>query len=281
MEAAGTVTVNQVQEMRASVQSMETAPPEISVRRRLPMAVIAGASGAALLALLMLGDGGTAGPETIQNVSEIMNEIGKVGAMSKGMTTGMSVFIILLPVVLSGLGCVWLYNGLVNKEEEVLASWAQVEASYQRRADLVPNLVASVKGFLDHEEKILTEVTHSRENALNAMKRAGKQLEDESAFAAMARAQNELGDGITRLFGLVENYPNFRSSDNFLALHDQLEGTENRINVARMMFNQTVREYNSAIRKMPGTLVAGMASFKRKAYFESDDGADKPVKVDF
>ena len=280
MVASGSITPQQAEEMRASILTMGK-PTFERVRRKLPLGLIVSSICVVLLAILLMTGGGNAEPETIQNVSEIMNEPGKVGAMSKEITKGVSLFIILLPIVLSVIGFVWIYNELVNKEEEVLASWAQVETNYQRRTDLVPNLVESVKSFVDHEEKVLTAVTQSRQKVLNVMKGVVDKLEDEAALSAVARAQKELGDDVTRLFGLVENYPNLRSSDNFLALQDQLEGTENRINVARMVFNESVRDYNGAIRKMPGALIAGMGDFKRKAYFKADEGANKAVKVDF
>jgi len=212
------------------------------------------------------------------------------------MTTGMSLFIILLPIILSGIGFVWLYNDLVKKEEDVLASWSQVESNYQRRADLIPNLVSTVKTFMEHESTLLNEVTAGRATDLSdvtgdlaeAQEKAAAltadskdNLDNEKYMQDLAFAQKTVGQNVSRLFGIAENYPQLRSADNFLALQDQLEGTENRINVARMMFNDSVRDFNSAIRKMPGALVASMGHFKRKAYFDADEGADKSVGVDF
>lgn len=296
METAGSITSAQAEEMRASIQAMGKVLVEPQ-KRKLPLGMIAGVGCVVLVTILLIAGGGSTEPEVIQNVSEIINEVGKVGTMSKGMTTSMSLFVILLPIILSGIGFVWLYNDLINKEEEVLASWSQVESNYQRRADLVPNLVNTVKTFMEHEKGVLTEVTEERsapklaqviEELSEAQKKAGelsvdsqKKLDDESYMDALAVAQRSVGDQVTRLFGLVENYPQLRSADNFLALQDQLEGTENRVNVSRMAFNDSVRDYNSAIRKLPGTLIAGMGDFQRKAYFEADEAAGKAVKVDF
>ncbi|TNE30011.1 MAG: LemA family protein [Alphaproteobacteria bacterium] len=283
METSGKITVEQAEEMRASIRAMDS-PVFENARRPLPMGLIAGIGAAAILAVFFFTTGG-AGPapdaDTIQNVSEIMNQTGKVGEMSKNVTTGMSMFIILLPIVFSALGFTYLYNDLVKKEEDVMAAWSQVESNYQRRADLIPSLIETVKAYADHEEAVLVEVTQSRANAMNAMKNMDKKLEDKEALAALENAQRTLRANVTSLFGLAENYPQLRSADNFLTLQDQFEGTENRINVARMAFNETVRDYNSATRKMPGSLAASVGGFKRKAYFEADDGSEKSVKPAF
>jgi len=283
METSGKITAEQAEEMRASIRAMDT-PVFEGAKRPLPAGLITAVAAGLVIAALFLNTGGGADlpdTESIQNVSEILNQTGKVGEMSKNVTTGMSLFIILLPIVLSVLGFTYLYNDLVKKEEDVMAAWSQVESNYQRRADLIPALVESVKTYVGHEEKILTAVTQSRENALGAMKGMDKKLEDKTALAALEQAQQALKTNVTSLFGLAENYPQLRSADNFLTLQDQFEGTENRVNIARMAFNETVRDYNSATRKMPGSLVASAGGFKRKAYFEADDGNEKAVKPQF
>jgi LemA protein len=176
-----------------------------------------------------------------------------------------------------------------------------VESNYQRRVDLIPNLVKTVKTYMEHESKVMGDVTEARtgqkssgdlaaalaaveaahEKADGLAKGAADKLGDDAYMRDLAIAQKSVGDGIGRLFGVAENYPNLRSADNFLALQSQMEGTENRINVARMVFNDAVGDYNAAIRKMPGSLIAGMGDFKRKAYFKSDEGADKAIGVNF
>ena len=283
MEISGKITAEQAEEMRASIAAMD-APVFENTRRPLPATLIAAIAAAVLIGAFFLntGSGGDLpDTETIQNVSEILNQTGKVGEMSKNVTTGMSMFIILLPIVLSVLGFTYLYNDLVKKEEDVMAAWSQVESNYQRRADLIPGLVEAVKAYVGHEEKVLVDVTQSRADAMSAMKGMDKKLENKDALAVLQNAQQALKANVTSLFGLAENYPQLRSADNFLTLQDQFEGTENRINIARMAFNEAVRDYNSATRKMPGSLAASVGGFKRKAYFEADDGNEKAVKPAF
>lgn len=206
--------------------------------------------------------------------------------------------VIILPLVVIILSVMMIYNGLVAKEEQVISSWSQVESNYQRRADLIPNLVKTVKQFAEQEKTVLmgvaearggvsdfskmaSELSDSQKKASELINGSKDKLDDETYMVALANAQQNVSAGVSRLFGLVENYPQLRSSDNFLALQDQLEGTENRINVARMAFNDDVRAYNAAIRKMPASLIAGFGSFQRKAYFEAAQGADTNVNVEF
>ncbi|MCB9982716.1 MAG: LemA family protein [Rhodospirillales bacterium] len=218
--------------------------------------------------------------------------------MSNAKTNISAALLVIVPLVVIIGAFVILHNGLVSKEESVMGSWAQVESNYQRRADLIPNLVKTVQSFAEHERAVLSDVTEkraggtaveqaigdllkSRDEAEKLAQGAESKLGDETYMKALATAQQQVGTRMGHLFGLVENYPQLRSSDNFLALQDQLEGTENRINVARMNFNENVRAYNAAIRKMPASLIAGMGGFTRKAYFKADDGTDKGVKVEF
>jgi len=191
---------------------------------------------------------------------------------------------------------VFINNNLVEEEEKVFKSWAQVESNYQRRADLIPNLVKTVRIFMDQEKDVLVAVVGERskamdmEKSINALienqKRASvlaqgakDNLGDDEYMKRLALAQQHVGQNVSRLFGLVESYPDLRSSEHVLALQYQLEGTENRINVARMRFNQEVGDFNTEIRKIPASLIANMGDFQRKAYFKSDAGADKPVDV--
>lgn len=206
--------------------------------------------------------------------------------------------IITLPLIVIISATVLIYNGLVAKEERLIASWSQVESTYQRRADLIPNLVKTVKQFTEHEKsvligvaeerggvsdfsKVVSDLSESQKKASELISGSKDKLGDDAYMAALANAQSNVGAGVTRLFRLVENYPQLRSSDNFLALQDQLEGTENRINTARMVFNEDVRAYNASIRKMPASLIAGMGGFQRKAYFEASEGAETRIDVDF
>jgi LemA protein len=216
--------------------------------------------------------------------------------MNKTLSTLTSTALLLLPLVLIIAAFAWFYNSIVNKEEHVYQAWSQVESNLQRRTDLIPNLVETVSRYMRHERETLTGVTEVRADALNpladavarlisdqqrAAEQNGAELDDEDALSRLARAQAVVGGSLKNLVAVAESYPDLRSGDQFLSLQAQLEGTENRINVARMEFNQSVGDYNSAIRRLPGTLIAGMASFKRKAYFETEEGADAPVRVDF
>lgn len=215
--------------------------------------------------------------------------------MNRTLSTLTSTALLLLPLVLIIAAFAWLYNSIVNKEERVYQAWSQVESNLQRRSDLIPNLVETVSRYMRHERETLAGVVEKRADALNpladamdrliadqqrAAEEGGAALDDEQALSRLAQSQAVLGGSLKHLVAVAESYPNLRSGDQFLSLQAQLEGTENRINVARMEFNQSVGDYNSAIRRLPGTLIAGMANFKRKAYFQTEDGADAPVRVD-
>lgn len=210
--------------------------------------------------------------------------------------------IIIVAVVLLALPAAmwaWLHNGLVNREERVLAGWAQVESNYQRRADLVPQLVESVSRYLRHERETLAAVTDQRGEALAGLERAMGELQaarsasdrimeqhatppaDERELAAISTAQARFEGSMARFIGLVENYPDLKASDQFLTLQAQLEGTENRINVARLRFNEAVQDYNRALRTLPSSLVAGAEGFQRKAYFQAVEGARQAGGLDF
>ncbi len=162
------------------------------------------------------------------------------------------------------------YNGLVSAEEGVDAQWYQVENQYQRRADLIPNLVETVKGYAAHEEKLFLEVTKYR----SQWSAAGTQEEKIEAAKGMDSA-------ISRLLVVVENYPQLKASENFLALQAQLEGTENRIAVERMRYNEKVRDYNTGIKRMPSSIVASTFGFGSKSYFEAVRGAEEAPDVNF
>lgn len=170
------------------------------------------------------------------------------------------------------------YNAMVTAEENVTTAWSQVENQYQRRADLVPNLVATVKGYAAHESQVFENVTEARARATQMTLSADATPEQLMAYQA---AQGELSQALGRLLALAENYPDLKASQNFRDLQAQLEGTENRIAVARNAFNEAARVYNVLIRKFPNNIVAGMFGFGPKAYFEADEGTSKAPVVEF
>lgn len=171
------------------------------------------------------------------------------------------------------------YNSMVSKEEAVTAQWSQVENVYQRRADLIPNLVSTVKGYADFEQETLTAVVEARAKATSINVDPTKL--DEQGIKNFQAAQDELSGALSRLMVVVEQYPDLKANQNFMDLQAQLEGTENRIAVERKKFNEAVQDYNTYIRKFPNNLIAGMFDFDKKAYFEADQGAEKAPKVEF
>ena len=172
-----------------------------------------------------------------------------------------------------------VYNGFVAAEEEVESAWAQVENQYQRRADLVPNLVATVKGYAAHEQETLQGVVDARAKATQiTIDPANATPEQLAAFQA---AQGELSQALGRLLAVAENYPDLKANENFRDLQSQLEGTENRIAIARQQFNDTAREYNTKVRRFPGNIIASIFGFERKPYFEADEESKHAPKVEF
>jgi LemA protein len=192
------------------------------------------------------------------------------------------VVLVILAVVVGGF-LVWavgVNNRLVTSEQAVNAAWAQVQTVYQRRADLIPNLVETVKGFAAQERTVLEEVTRARASA-SQMTLSPEMLNDPAALKKFQDAQSALGGALSRLLVTVERYPELKSNANFLALQSQLEGTENRITVERRRFNESVQAYNTQLRLFPGSLVAGFRGFKEKAYFEAAPGSEAAPKVKF
>lgn len=171
------------------------------------------------------------------------------------------------------------YNGMVTKEEAVKSAWSNVETQYQRRADLIPNLVSTVKGYASHEESTLKEVVEARAKATSI----SLSLDDLSPekLAEYQKAQSAVSSALGRLIAVSENYPDLKANQNFLELQAQLEGTENRITVARKEFNDATQEYNVSVRKFPANLVAMIFDFDQKAYFEADATASAAPKVEF
>jgi len=171
------------------------------------------------------------------------------------------------------------YNSLVEKREAVAKQWANVESAYQRRSDLVPNLVATVKGSANFEQQTLVEVTQARASATSIKLDPSKLGPDD--IKKFDQAQGQLTGSLSRLLVSVEKYPDLKSTEAFRDLSAQLEGTENRINTERNRFNEAVNDYNSTLQKFPANLTASMFGFQKKGYFEAAAGSDKAPKVDF
>jgi LemA protein len=172
------------------------------------------------------------------------------------------------------------YNSFVTLDEGVKQSWSQVQNQYQRRSDLIPNLVEVVKGYAAHESKVFTEVAEARAG-VGKMTVTAEVLNDPQLFQKFQAAQGALSSALSRLLAVAENYPQLKANENFLQLQSQLEGTENRIAVERKRFNEVVQEYNTRIRLFPGSIIAGMQGFVQKPYFEAEAGANKAPKVTF
>ena len=197
------------------------------------------------------------------------------------MKTALIVLGVLVLIVVVGFASLFgIYNGFVTAEQGVNEKWAQVQNVYQRRADLIPNLVETVKGFAAQEKTVLEEVTRARASA-SGIKATPELLNDPANFKKFQDAQNQLGGALSRLLVTVERYPDLKSNQSFLALQSQLEGTENRITVERQRFNEAVRDYNTKIKLMPGALVARLMGFKEKAFFEAAPGSEAVPKVKF
>lgn len=187
--------------------------------------------------------------------------------------------IIILVVLVGYFSISGKYNRMVEFDENVSAKWANVETQYQRRLDLIPNLVNTVKGFAEQEKEVLIGVTEARANA-SSIKIDPSNL-DASSLQKFQQAQGQLGSALSRLLVTVERYPELKSNQNFLELQAQLEGTENRISVERMRFNESVQLYNTYIRRFPNNMFAGMFGFEKRPMFEAEAGAEKAPTVEF
>lgn len=196
--------------------------------------------------------------------------------MKKGL-----VIIIVVAAVLVG-GFVWVknvYNQMVVSDEYVQSAWAQVENVYQRRADLIPNLVATVKGYAEHESETLESVVAARAKATQVT--VDPENLTPEVLAQYNEAQNELSAALGRLLLVKESYPELKANQNFLDLQAQLEGTENRITTERMKFNEAVQSFNTGIRRFPDNIIASIFGFEKKGYFEAQAGAETAPKVEF
>ncbi|MBI4535054.1 MAG: LemA family protein [Ignavibacteriae bacterium] len=183
----------------------------------------------------------------------------------------------IIGVFLWGMG---IYNSLVSLDEQVSSSWSQVESQYQRRADLIPNLVNTVKGFAAQEREVLLGVTEARAK-VSQVTVTKDVLDDPATFSRFQAAQDQFSSAISRLLAVAENYPILKSNENFLALQTQIEGTENRIAVERRRFNEVVQQFNTAIRRFPAAFIANMSGFREKQYFKAREGAEATPEVKF
>lgn len=189
---------------------------------------------------------------------------------------------LIITIVVIALVAIWgisSYNGLVSMDENVSNQWANVETQYQRRSDLIPNLVNTVKGYAKHESETLESVMQARSQATQVKIDPSNCTPQQ--LAAYQKAQGDVTTALGKLLAITENYPDLKANQNFLELQSQLEGTENRINVARKDFNDTAKKYNTSLRRFPRNIVASMFGFEKRAYFEAEAGAEKAPKVEF
>ena len=196
--------------------------------------------------------------------------------LSKGIIVTLVIVGVLVIILLWGMGG---YNKMVSQEEGVTSAWSQVEHVYQRRADLIPNLVATVKGYAAHEQETLEGVVNARAKATQTTIDPTNMTPE--AMAKFQAAQGDLSTALGKLMVVVQRYPDLKAIQNFLELQDQLEGTENRITVERQKFNDAAKSFNTLIRKFPKNIIAGMFGFERKEYFEAKEGAEEAPKVEF
>ncbi len=300
MQAEGLINAAQAEGLRQGIAAQAGNGTAVAERPRrrgwIVAASLAGGIVVVVLAVLLFGGMEIAGElEEVQNVAETLNQPEAVGTMNRSLAAVLaSVVLLAVPILV----LLWSYNGLVSKEEAVLAAWAQTESNFQRRADLVPALVETVSRFMKHERETLTAVTDERSQSLDALAKAvdavvarqaraaetekqGAALDDQSRLTALYEAEAAVGKEVAGILAVAEAYPQLRSADQFLELQAQLEGTENRINVTRMRFNEAVGVYNGAIRRLPGNLIASVGGFRRKAYFQAAEGAERAPGVEF
>lgn len=188
---------------------------------------------------------------------------------------------VILLIIVGGCSIfVGTYNRLVSLEESVKAQWSQVENVYQRRADLIPNLVEVVKGYAKHEKETLQAIVEAR-SKVGSIKVDSSLINDPQKLRKFQQIQGELSGALSKLLAVVENYPQLKANENFLTLQSQLEGTENRIAVERRRYNEIARSFNSFRRRFPNNIIANMFGFNEKAYFEAEEGAEKAPRVKF
>ena len=196
--------------------------------------------------------------------------------MKKGTIILIAVVVVIFLMISNAIG---KYNTMVTMDEGVDAAWSQVENVYQRRADLIPNLVSTVKGYAEHEKETFTAVTEAR-SKVNNINLEGI-VNNPAAMKNFQASQGQLSGALSKLMVVMERYPELKANQGFLDLQTQLEGTENRIAVERGRFNKAAQAFNTIIRRFPGSIYAGMFGFEKKAYFEAEAGAEKAPKVEF
>ena len=190
-----------------------------------------------------------------------------------------STIILIAVIAIAAIWGISAYNGLVKMDESVSTAWSNVENQYQRRADLIPNLVNTVKGYAAHEKETFQAVTEARSKATQMSINADELTPEK--MLEYQKAQGEVGAALSRLLAITEAYPDLKANENFKELQAQLEGTENRISVERRNFNEVARTYNTSIRTFPKTIIAGMCGFDKRPYFEAEEGANKAPEVKF
>jgi LemA protein len=195
------------------------------------------------------------------------------------MKKNKGLIITIVVIVLVALWGISSYNRLVGMDENVSNKWANVETQYQRRSDLIPNLVNTVKGYAKHESQTLEAVMAARSQATQVKIDPSNCTPQQ--LAAYQKAQGDVTTALGKLLAITENYPDLKANQNFLELQSQLEGTENRINVARKDFNDSAKEYNTSLRRFPRNIIASMFGFEKRNYFEAEAGAEKAPKVEF
>lgn len=197
--------------------------------------------------------------------------------MNKPKHLGLIITIVVIAII--ALWGISSYNGLVSMDENVQNKWSTVETSYQRRSDLIPNLVSTVKGYATHERQTLESVMKARSEATQVKIDPSNCTPEQ--LAAYQKAQGNVTSALGKLLMVTERYPGLKANENFLELQSQLEGTENRISVARKDFNDAAKDYNTAIRRFPRNIIASMGGFEKRAYFQAEAGAEKAPKVEF
>jgi LemA protein len=298
MAENGVISATQAEKLLNSVKSFaaQQLPQEVAVFKRPPYVLFGTLAILILVLSAVLGLFLDSNVTEVSNVKDAMNDIGGGGVNKMVLALSAIIIIAIIPII------VWVlsHNSLVSKEEQVIAGWAQVESNYQRRSDLIPELVESVSRYLKHEKETLGEITENRSRQVKIVQDnlnelintndeslklrssfSGQAPTDQAILEKMGEMEEKIGLGMRRIIAVIEDYPELRSSEQFVTLQAQLEGTENRINVARIRFNDSVREYNSAIRRFPASLIASAGSFKRKAYFKAEVGADKAAPLNF
>lgn len=197
--------------------------------------------------------------------------------MNKPKHLGLIITIVVIAII--ALWGISSYNGLVSMDENVQNKWSTVETSYQRRSDLIPNLVSTVKGYATHERQTLESVMKARSEATQVKIDPSNCTPEQ--LAAYQKAQGNVTSALGKLLMVTERYPDLKANENFLELQSQLEGTENRISVARKDFNDAAKDYNTAIRRFPRNIIASMGGFEKRAYFQAEAGAEKAPEVEF